>query len=147
MLMDPWTSGLTMLNASGGFGPAWAPAGDRIAFARSRESHLDPGVLYIIGLGGSMPVNLAPAGVIELADPAWSPDGKRMAFTSGAEIVLMTLEDGSVTPLTAGADPAWSPDGTRLVFAGADGLFTINAGGSNRTRLTTGRHSSPTWRR
>ena len=81
-----------------------------------------------------------------------------MAFTFGYTTSVINA-DGSgkrtlSTTLTGmvgkGAD--WSPDGTKFVFKGLAqdpdrmyGVFVMDAGGSDATRLTRGYHDSPVW--
>jgi hypothetical protein len=131
--------------------PAWSPDGARVAFVCRWATTTD---LCIIGRDGTGLVRLTNDAQRD-DDPAWSPDGTRIAFTrypagssdpAAAEIVLLNVATGVITPLTQGLDPAWSPDGSRLVFAGGDGLFIIAANGTSRTRLTTGAHRAPAWR-
>lgn len=122
--------------------PAWSPDGRRLAFTCVVERGNDD--LCLINRDGSDFVRLTTGAASE-SDPAWSPDGKQLAFTRGNDIALFSFANG-VTSLTPGFEPAWSRDGAKLVFAGGDGLYTIDVDGSNRCRLTTGRHHAPAWR-
>jgi Tol biopolymer transport system component len=89
--------------------------------------------------------------------PAWSPDGASIAFASvrdGAawQIYRVSLS-GGLRQLTTNGDrqssaPAWSPDGLKIVFSSGSGLYTMNADGSNQSRLTTsptGFDNDPAW--
>ena len=98
--------------------PAWAPDGRRLAV-----SSLD--TIYTLGSDGKQAAPLvqgAAPGVER--EPAWSPDGTRIAFAAnrgaGFDIVVASVRDGAVTPVTSLAGderwPSWTPDG-RLVFA------------------------------
>ena len=129
--------------------PAWSPDGQRIAFACTFGPNVslgEPGWdVCVANRDGTGQVRLTTHSAPEFG-PAWSPDGKRIAFSRNADIVVVTLDDGTVTRLTEGVEPAWSPDGSKLVVTGPNGLFTIDANGSNRARLTTGGHHAPAWR-
>jgi Tol biopolymer transport system component len=133
---------------------AWSPDGRRIAFACATPAR----GMCVANSDGTAATRLTDSTTAYYADPAWSPDGRSIAFTRNPlgtsvavvdavpEIVVLKLDDRSITRLTDGAAPAWSPDGTKLVFEGPSGLYTINADGSNRVRLTTGPHHAPAWR-
>ena len=129
--------------------PVWSPDGRRIAFtcagAGALPGDLPNGDLCVIDADGSNFRRLTETPSSE-SDPAWSPDGSRIAFTLGSGVAVLQLSDGVVTQLVVGREPAWSPDGSTLVYAGIGGLFTIQADGSNRQRLTRGAHRTPAWR-
>jgi Tol biopolymer transport system component len=129
--------------------PAWSPDGLRIAFrCFFATGHTD---VCVVNKDGTGLVRLMIADFPFPVDyrPAWSPDGRSIAFTWGtaeAQIAVMTVDGGSLRLVTGGAEPAWSRDGAKLVFVRDDGLFEIDADGSNLRRLTTGHHIAPAWR-
>jgi hypothetical protein len=153
-VMKPTSENFTTLLIAGPSSkerPSFSPDDKRIAFMCKWGVTSD---ICIVNADGTGLVRVT-IDAQEDGDPAWSPDGTRMAFTrypvgrsdeASAEIVVIDLATSRITTLTNGMEPAWSPDGSRLVFAGGDGLFIIGADGSNRTRLTTGKHHSPAWR-
>ncbi len=59
---------------------------------------------------------------------------------SGAGLYVLDLEEGKSTRVIGGLYPGsdldWSPDGNRIAFEGADGIWTMNADGTERRRLT-----------
>lgn len=125
--------------------PAWSPDGSKIVFRSNRTALPNPEI-YIMNADGSNPVRLT-TNTAEDKEPAWSPDGTRIAFFSrggGRDgIYIMDANGGNDHLLTNGAQPAWSPDSTKLVFTDfnpqanyAFTLYTINADGSERAKLT-----------
>jgi Tol biopolymer transport system component len=100
--------------------------------------------------------------VLAAYDPVWSPDGTKIAFygyprgavRGGAnyDVYVMNAEGSGVTNLTTSLadvatwfsqlDPKWSPDGTKIVYDGDDGLYVMNADGSDQTRVASGQDAS-----
>jgi TolB protein len=97
--------------------------------------------------------------------PIFSPDGNRIAceYTEPNVITVIDVEDGGVVARTPDCcyRPAWSPDGRKIAYksygtynpktgryVGADGLYVMDADGSNR-RLVAEKSvpdsTSPAW--
>lgn len=95
--------------------------------------------------------------------PAFSPDGRQIVFSGGVPGtdnlgLLVTPADGtgSIRVLTRdnGGNAQWSPRGDRVVYQGDDGaghkqVFVINADGSGKKQLTSGKSNDgqPVWSR
>lgn len=125
--------------------PAWSPDGQHIVFRCALAR-----TLCLVRKDGTGLIRLLPPSA-PVGAPAWSPDGSRIAFdiqgVNGVkEIRIINPEGTPIASLTSGFDPAWSPDGSKLIFARVDGLYIMNADGSNVTQVTKGRHSAPAWR-
>ena len=96
--------------------------------------------------------------------PELSPDGSMMAWADryGYDLEVTDVATGRTEQLTHGLSvgaPHWSPDGTKLLFAageksddpsgqsdfleGPDAVYTMNADGSDLTKLTDG--TLPIW--
>jgi TolB protein len=114
------------------FGPAWNPAGRRIAFWRTKAP-FGPGNLWVMSGDGSHQRRLTVG--IDARDPAWNPGGDRLVYTqfAGGSFDLFTLRvsDGEDRRhLTSGPaqdfEAAWSPTGRYLAFT--RGFDTGDAG-------------------
>lgn len=108
-------------------GPAWAPAGTRLALVGTDNGSAD---VYDLTLG-DVPSLLAGGATSEV-DPAWSPDGTRLVYTSNltgsGDLYMLRLSDNQVTRLTSGATAesyaTWTSNG-RIVY-----LAFLSGGGT-----------------
>jgi hypothetical protein len=149
-------SGIYVVGADGGGlqrllargrGPAWAPAGGRIAYDTLNT-------IFIASASGQHSQRLVGGGARE---PTWSPDGRRIAFTrhgslysidtSGHHLQRITRPSRLKKPRvqTQDSEPAWSPDGRLIAFVESRGgcdksIWTVAPNGHGRRRLT---HSRP----
>ncbi len=148
VMNDDGTEQTRLTHTSAGEGrPQWSPDGSRISFISDRDGNVD---LFVMNADGTGPTNLTNDPAFDGA-ATWSPDGRWLAFASnrgatGFDIYLIDPDAGNVTRLTDDpsdeAGPARSPDGTQIAFFAGSfdtreyGLFTMDADGSNRMRLT-----------
>jgi hypothetical protein len=102
-------------------GIAWAPDGERIAFA-SKAGAED--VLFLLDARDGRVRQRWALGLQGLYSPAFSPDGRWIAFVAQhqgrSDIWLLEVASGRVIELTrdswSDSDPSFSPDGRHLLF-------------------------------
>lgn len=150
--------------------PRWSPDGTKIGFGSNRDGNSE---IYLMNPDGSSQENLTnhPEGDGAFS---WSPDGTKIAFVTGRastdlfEIFVMNADGSDPVNLTNTTQanplhafefhPAWSPDGSKIAFHAVGAsvapdppfvrpIFTMNADGSDVTRLTDGvtQDEHPDW--
>jgi dipeptidyl aminopeptidase/acylaminoacyl peptidase len=122
-----------------GIQPAMSPDGTRIAFVRDND-------IYVMNADGSgVQRVVANPHVDEF--PQWSPDGTTIAydhyaaaaptdsgFSEDSSILVVPVAGGSPTEIAKGGaagEPSYSPDGTRIAFRRDNGIWVMNADGSD----------------
>lgn len=145
---------------------AWAPDGERIAFASSEvnannriritESHT---YLYVINRDGTGKMKLTPQEGWVCAI-TWSPTGEQIAFEQNGAVWIMNSDGSGLSKVadtvvgvaSCTAQPVWSPDGSRIAFVapgmeGKQDIFVANAAGAGLYNLTADpfRDSHPVW--
>lgn len=133
--------------------PHWSPNGAKIVFSRQ----CSPDHLYVVDVATKIETQIT-SGTAQNWYPDWSPDGSRITFVRTAPpdwnyYLYLIDPDGSnlSAPLLTSAspisDPEWSPDGSKIAFSySGDGIWVINADGSNLTELHPGPSTEhPTW--
>lgn len=126
---------------------SWAPGGDRLVIASSRDGDWE---IYTTSAAGSDVTRLTHDAARD-SHPAWSPRGDLIAFSSDRDgddaIYVMTPDGSQARRLTRGPghdyNPFWSPDGTHVVFFrekgdGKDQVHVVAADGSGERRVTNG---------
>ncbi|MEM1013778.1 MAG: DPP IV N-terminal domain-containing protein [Planctomycetota bacterium] len=117
-----------------GFGlfPDWSPRMDKdvIAFQRARQRGGRWFSLWTLELDNGEPTNVTEVAMstnAALVAPAWSPDGMKIAFAT-------VVEPGAGMPDTDSA-------------VGRQDIWTIDADGTNRHRITDGKgtYATPSW--
>ena len=128
------------------FAPVWSHAADEIAFSVGRyfrRPGLPPGQIAVVGTDGSG-LRFIVDDEVNNGFPSWSPDGTRLVFKRGRQLVVTTLADGTLSPLTEGNHydnfPQWSLDGSQILFTSNRDddfdLYTIRPDGSALRRVT-----------
>ena len=112
---------------------AWAPAGDRLAYARIDGTSDE---LFVIDATDGTRKSLGTAEG-DLAKLSWSPDGTRVAYTDGGSVRAIEVDGGEGSRLADSFDDivdlAWSPDGARIFVhdEGRERIQVMNADGSD----------------
>jgi len=105
---------------------AWHPDGTRWIVLTNNgmdlaEVQINSGASRVIATAASQFTNLA-----------LSPDGEHVAVMDGAALALLSLADGSSTPVTGpapyvyGPQMTWAPDGNSLYFLARDAISGFN---------------------
>ncbi len=130
-----WTADLTTGEKTMvGFGlfPAWSPRTDKdvIAFQRARQRGGRWFSLWTLELKSGEPTNVTEVAMstnAALVAPAWSPDGSKLTFATVVE------------------PQAGMPDTD--IAVGRQDIWTVNADGTDRHRITDGKgvYATPDW--
>lgn len=147
---------------AGGVGPS-----GRIAYMRLTKplDQIDASDLYAVDVASGQVATLHEGSGFSI-NPQWSPDGSHLAYASnetqdGRIGIFVAAADGSnpvalLEPeaMLEGGGPislSWSPDGSRIAFSGRDpatgrdGLWSINADGTERNAILDGHWESVSW--
>ena len=144
-----------------GASPAWSPTGADIAYvSRPAENPTAQGIYAVHPDGTGIRTvweqqrQFAPW---PTSDPDYSPDGSKIIFSTlypGNDYQIWVVPAAGGTPVrltnnaSADVDAVWSPDGTKIAFASdRDGnfeIYTMNADGTNQTRITNDPATSST---
>lgn len=122
--------------------PAWSEDGKHIAFvlAYSPTGSLSGAfTLYVINADGTDPHAIS-AGASGLSY-SWSPDSQHLVYSFQSHLVVTDLA-GAGTQLLKNNEagdfsPAWSPDGTLIAYSRNDGIYVVNADGSNARNISS----------
>ena len=119
--------------------PAWAPAGERIAYVAGEYGQNE---LHLVNADGGADVRLASGGVYW--EPSWSADGTRLAVIHqdagqvGSTLEVLRDNGGRlaafrVTPY----DYAWSPRGDEIAYSSPAGVWIVDVASGRKRRLAT----------
>jgi Tol biopolymer transport system component len=140
-VVNPDGSGVEQLTSVGeNFSPRWSANGRRIVFTSLRDGNPE---VYVMEADGGNQTRVTNDPAFDF-NPSWSPDGQRIAFqrrtTQLYDIYAVDVDGGGLANLTngqGGNEPAWSPDGTKIAFISGNNVFSMNADGTGRTKLTS----------
>ena len=97
------------------FDAVWSPRGDEVTLSVGRYFRSPgppPGQVALMKPDGS-DFRLVVDDSMNNGFPSWSPDGTRLVFKRGHQLVIMSLANRKIVPLTDGAHfdnfPQWSP--------------------------------------
>jgi TolB protein len=137
--------------------PAWAPDGQKIAYAAWRGAGR-PANIEIVSLAGQR-LTFTQNESVTNSTPSWSPDGGSVAYSSGAggtDIYAADWNGRSARRLTStpqiDTSPFWNPaTGRQIAFvsrrSGTPQIYTMESDGTNVQRVINdgGDAENPAW--
>lgn len=108
-------------------------------------------IINIVNGDGSNPYGLVGIlGNTTYCYLSWSPNGKQFVFTAkGNDDILriykVNIDGSGLILLGNGGVPKWSPDGRLIAFGDDDGLYTMEANGSERKKVSDYFATTPYW--
>ena len=125
---------------------AWSPDNETLAIELGGyfQRPIETTQIALLDSDGS-DLRMLTSGSDSSGFPVFSPDGEHLVYRVLGEengLRVVTLVDGSLTPLTDGWDnfPAWSPRGDLIAFTRYDGesfeIYTIRPDGTDLRQLT-----------
>jgi Tol biopolymer transport system component len=136
-------------------GPSWSPDGSRIALTRETGQAQD--LWFVTVKTGALTRLTDCASGDACADEGaeWSPDGQAIVFSRSSKghvaSIYTVRPDGThlklIAALAGAQGPQWSPDGRKITFQANNGVYTVNADGTQIAHiLAAGRlASAPSW--
>lgn len=151
-----------------------SPDGKQIVYAAlntydgDKADYLPDGGIFVIDIERpDQPRQLVPEFKMFCFQARWSPDGEKIAFDcAGSGVSVINVDGAGLIKLASGVMPTWAPGGNQIAFVSyegegldqpllvptmdgppiySNGLFLIDADGSNVIRLTKRTDEEITW--
>ena len=127
---------------SDGWEPMFSPDGSKIIFVSDRNNAYG---LYIMDVDGSNQTQLTEHDA-RIDKISFSPDGSKILFVSERDnacgLYIVNIDGSSQTQLAEHQawiyEPSFSPDGSMIIYLRKDGIYIMNADGSNKRFLIKG---------
>ena len=121
---------------------AWSPDGRALLYVVAQPLSQENQVWRAqVGAG----LSHEPVQIADGSSPTWSADGRRIALSARragrAQVWVLNPDGSDPIQLTTdgGENPAWSPDGEHIAYTFNSRVYVMEADGSGKRQLTTGR--------
>ena len=141
--------------------PAWSPDGSSIAFTRTPSFAMNS--VWVVSANGAGAHKVVDDGSEAEHSPSWSPDGELVVYAtdfSGPDAIYVARPDGTrrrrivfqkaLSPEDPGGlatNPAFAPSGAKIVLTFNEDLYTMDASGRKRHRITRDGGDEADWGR
>lgn len=145
---------IQVTNVGRAFFPSWSPDGESIAFNTGYKDPHGSDAVWIVRVDGSELHDISIHGTGEWLDPDWSPAGGVIVYlryigVGTPQVFEMDTSGTNQKRLTFYSDesysPKWSPDGKSIAWARSNGIWLMNADGSQQRELIGNLAHDPCW--